>query len=119
MHQDTLRQIGPVLVSVLILVAIAILRNHSRVLSAVLATTPMIIPLSLWIIYTGANGDRAALRQYTDTLPIGIVGTVAFIVAVWLAARAGWRLLPMLAVGYAAWAAALGLLFGLRSLLGR
>jgi hypothetical protein len=117
MQQDTLRQAGPVIVSILILVAVALLRNYSRVLAAVLATTPMLIPLSLWIIYSGAAGDREAVRQFTDTLPIGAIAILAFIVAVWFAARAGWRLLPMIAAGYAAWGAALGVLFWLRNLL--
>jgi hypothetical protein len=118
MQQDTLRQVGPLLVSILILVVLTILRNYSRVLSAVLVTTSVVIPLSLWIIYTGVGGDRASIRQFTDALPIGVVGTVAFIVAIWFASRAGWRLLPMIGAGYAAWAAALALLFALRGLLG-
>ena len=46
----------------------------------------MLIPLSLWIIYSGAGGDRAAVRQFTDTLPIGAIAILAFIVAVWFTA---------------------------------
>ena len=67
MNQDTWRQIGPVLLSVLT------------------------IPLSLWIIYTGAKGDRATVSQFASALPLGIVGTVAFTAAVRLAVRADHR----------------------------
>ncbi len=96
MHADTWRQVGPVLLSILIILAVAVLRNHSRVLAGILGTMPI------------------SIRQYTDTLPFGILGTVAFILAVWLAARAGWKLLPMLAVGYVTWGVTLVLIFALK-----
>jgi hypothetical protein len=114
MHTDTWRQIAPVLVSILIIVAVALLRNHSRVLAGILGTMPINVALSLWIVYSGANGEKSSIRQYTDTLPFGILGTVAFILAVWLAARAGWKLLPMLAVGYVTWGVTLALIFALK-----
>lgn len=113
-HSDTWRQIAPVLVSILIIVAVALLRNHSRVLAGILGTMPINVALALWIVYSGAAGERSSIRQYTDTLPFGILGTVAFILAVWLAARAGWRLLPMLAIGYVAWGVTLALIFALK-----
>ena len=46
-----LRQILPVIVSILIIIAVAILRNYSKTLAAIFATMPINIPLSLWIIY--------------------------------------------------------------------
>ncbi|OQA40788.1 MAG: hypothetical protein BWY52_02777 [Chloroflexi bacterium ADurb.Bin325] len=114
MQTDTWRQVAPVLVSMLIILAVALLRNHSRVLAGILGTMPINVALSLWIVYSGARGERSNIQQYTDTLPYGILGTVAFILAVWLAARAGWKLLPMLAIGYVAWGATLALIFALR-----
>jgi hypothetical protein len=116
MH-DTWRQAGPVLLSMLVIVVVAIVRDHSRTAAAITATMPITIPLSLWIIYSGSRGEAAAVRQFTDTLPAGILGTVAFIAAVWLGARAGWRLLPMLGAGYAAWAVVLGLGLWLRQII--
>ncbi len=114
MHADTWRQVGPVLLSILIILAVAVLRNHSRVLAGILGTMPINVALALWIVYSGANGEKSSIRQYTDTLPFGILGTVAFILAVWLAARAGWKLLPMLAVGYVTWGVTLALIFALK-----
>ena len=114
MNQDTWRQVGPVLLSVLVIIAVAIVRNYSRTLAAVTATMPVSIPLSLWIIYSGYQGDRDQVRQYTDALPIGLLSTLAFTVAVWFASRAGWRLWPMIGAGYAAWGASLGIFLLLR-----
>jgi hypothetical protein len=44
---------------------------------------------------------------------------VIFILVVALAARAGWRLAPMLAAGYLVWGVCLGLTLGVRHLLTR
>ncbi len=108
------RNVGPVVVSILIIIAVAILRAHSRTAAAVLATMPINVPLALWVVYAGAGGDRTVMAQFTQSMLIAIGPTVLFILVVWLAARAGWRLVPMLAVGYCAWSAGLGL-----TLLGR
>jgi hypothetical protein len=108
------RNVGPVAVSILIIIAVAIVRAHSRTAAAVLATMPINVPLALWVVYAGAGGDRTVMAQFTQSMLVAIGPTVLFILVVWLAARAGWRLAPMLAAGYAAWAAALSL-----TLLGR
>ncbi|MEJ5200076.1 MAG: hypothetical protein WHX53_14240 [Anaerolineae bacterium] len=105
---ETWRSVGPVIVSILIIIAVAVVRAHSRTAAAVLATMPINVPLALWVVYAGAGGDRAIMEQFTRAMLIAIGPTVLFILVVWLAARAGWRLVPMLAAGYAAWAAGLG-----------
>lgn len=114
MNQDTWRQVGPVLLSVLTIIAVAVIRNYSKTLAA----TPVTIPLSLWIIYTGAKGDRTTVSQFAGALPLGIVGTVAFTAAVWLTARAGWQLGSIIVTGYLAWGVAIGLVLALRRWLG-
>lgn len=118
MNQDALRQVGPVVLSILVIIAVAVVRNYSRTLAAVTATMPVAIPLSLWIVYMGSAGERTQVRQYTDALPLGLLSTLAFTVAVWFAERAGWRVWPMIGAGYVAWAATLALLLWLRRLMG-
>jgi hypothetical protein len=113
------RDVGPVIVSILIIIAVAIVRAHSRTLAAVMATMPINVPLAMWVIYAGANGDRSTMTQFTQSMLIAIVPTVVFIAVVWLAARAGWRLAPMLLVGYLAWGAGLGVTLGVRYLVAR
>ena len=53
-------------------------------------------------------------RLFTDLLLV----TLAFIITVWLAARAGMKLVPMLLTGYGVWAAGAGILYLFRNLLG-
>jgi hypothetical protein len=41
-----------------------------------------------------------------------------FVITAWLAVRAGWKVGPTIAVGYAAWAAAVAVFFGVRRWVG-
>ncbi|MBL8165190.1 MAG: hypothetical protein JNJ61_24625 [Anaerolineae bacterium] len=106
----------PVLVSISIIIVVAILREYSRTLAAVVATMPINIPLALWIVSDGST--REQMDQFTRTLFINIWPTILFLLVVWLAARSGWRLLPMLAAGYAAWGIGLLALSALRGWVG-
>ena len=113
------RDVGPVIVSILIIIAVAIVRSHSRTAAAVLATMPINVPLAMWVVYSGAGGDRMIMAQFTQSMLIAIGPTVIFILVVWLAARAGWRLVPMLAAGYLAWGLGLGTVLLLRQFLAK
>jgi hypothetical protein len=108
---DTLRQVLPVAISILVLISIAILRAYSKTLAAVTATMPINIPLAVWIVYSAEHGDHATMADFTGSLFVGIWATMVFTLALWLAARAGLGLIPMLIVSYLAWAAVLGVLY--------
>ncbi len=108
----------PVLVSIAIIILIAILREYSKTLAAITATMPVNIPLGMWIMYNAEEGDRTVMAAFTGSLVVGIGPTVLFLVVVWLAARAGWSLLPMLIAGYLAWGLALGVILLFRHVLG-
>jgi hypothetical protein len=113
---DTVRQVMPVIVSILIIIAVAVLRQYSRTLAAILATMPINIPLSIWIIYTAENGDKSAMTDYTQTLLWGLIPAFVFIGVTWLAFRAGWNLTQTVGVGYVVWALALGVLLLIRGM---
>lgn len=112
------QQILPVIISVIVIIVVAILRSYSRPLAAVLSTMPLTIPLSLWVVYSGVGGDRAAMTEFTRALVLALLPTVGFAVTAWLAMRAGWRVAPTIAAGYATWAAGLALVWLVRRTLG-
>jgi hypothetical protein len=112
-------EVVPVGVSVLVILSVAILQKQSKLVAAVTATMPVTIPLALWIVYSSNQGERAAMEQFTQSLVIGIVPTVAFVLALWLASRLGLKLVPMIAVGYGTWATVLAIIVGLRRVLGK
>ena len=109
-------QVGPVLVSMGIIVLIALLRAVSKTAAAITATMPINIALALWIVYAAEGADPSAVVRFTESMFAGVAATAVFMGAVWLAARAGWGLVPMLLSGYLAWGVTLALIFGLRQL---
>lgn len=108
----------PVVVSVLVLVLVAILEKNNKVFAAMTAAMPLTMPLALWIVYSSNHGDQAIVSQFSQNLFLSLLPTVAFVITVWLTARAGLKLGPMLLSGYAVWAAGQGLMLLLRRWLG-
>ena len=49
-----------------------------------------------------------------DGMLWGIFPTVVFVIVAWVAVRAGWKAGATIAVGYAAWAAAVAVFFSVR-----
>src|SRR5512138_835623 len=108
----------PVLLSMAIIILVAILEKQSKLFAALAAVMPLGAPLALWIVYASNGGDRTAVSQFSLSLLLGLLPTLAFLVAVWLAARAGLKLGPMLLAGYGVWIAGAAILYMLRGTLG-
>jgi hypothetical protein len=101
----------PVLISIGIIVLVALLRQYSRLFAAIAATMPINVPLALWIAFSAEENNaegRAHLMSFTDSLVIGIIPSLGFMLVVWLAVRAGWGIAQTLAAGYIGWALVLG-----------
>lgn len=107
----------PVIVSIIIIITIAIVREYSKALAAVLSTMPINIALALWIVYSG-DSSTATMEPFARSLMLNILPTLLFLLVAWLAARAGWGLVPILVAGYVSWAVGLGVLLLIRQILG-
>ena len=108
----------PVLISIGILITVAILQRQSKTIAAIAATMPLNIPLALWIVYASAEGERRAVAEFSQGMLLGGISTLAFLIATWLAARAGLKLGPLLLVSYGVWGGVLLTMLGLRRWLG-
>ncbi len=106
----------PVIVSILIIIAIAIVRNYSRTLAAIISTMPINVPLGLWVV-SAADSSPEAMADFTRGMLIGIFPTVGFIAAAWLAFKAGLGLVPAILIGYLVWGVGLGLTLLVRALI--
>lgn len=102
-----LHEILPVAISILVIIIVAIVQKQSKLIAAVTATMPVTIPLTLWIVYSSTRGDPTSMEEFTRSMLSGIIPTVAFVVAIWLGSRFGMKLIPMIGLGYAAWAVTL------------
>lgn len=104
----------PVIVSMFILIAVAVLREHSRTLAAIAATAPINVPLALWIIDASSGHDPKTMAEFSSALLVNIWPSVLFLVIAWLTARAGWSLLGILGASYGGWLLGLGVIQLLR-----
>jgi len=106
----------PVLVSVMVIILIAVIEKQSKTIAAITAVMPVTAPLALWIVYASSGGEKVAMSEFTFGLVIGLIPTLGFAVAAWLASRAGMKLGPILLAGYAAWGVGILLIAILRNL---
>jgi hypothetical protein len=95
-----------------------VVEKQSKLAAAITATMPIGASLALWIVYSANDGDRETMERFGLGLLLGVVPTLGFLVAAWLAARAGLKLVQTVLVGYAVWGAGVGLLLVLRRTLG-
>ena len=112
------QDILPVVLSILVILLVAFLEKQSKLFAALAATMPLATPLALWIVYSSNAGDKTVMSQFSLSLLLGVLPTVAFLITVWLAARAGMKLGPILLTGYGVWAVGAGILYLLRNTLG-
>ena len=112
------QDILPVFVSIVVIIVVAVLEKQSKLLAALVATMPLTAPLALWIVYSSNSGDKVAVSQFSLSLLLGLLPSMGFLVVVWLAARAGMKLVPLLAIGYGVWAVGAGILYLFRNMLG-
>jgi hypothetical protein len=103
----------PVVTSILIIIAVAILRDRSKTLAAILATMPINIPLALWVVFGAGNYEQRDAEVFVRALLPGIIATTVWIAVVFLALHFGVRLLPAVLVGYAVWGALIALFIAL------
>ena len=113
-----LQDILPVLASIVIIILVAVIEKQSKFAAAITAVMPIGATLALWIVYASNEGDRQTMDHFGQGLLIGILPTLGFLIVTWLAARAGWKLAPILLTGYAVWGIGVGLTFLVRKLVG-
>ena len=113
------QRVLPVIVSIAIIILVAVIQEHSKLLAAITATMPLTAPLALWVVYAGAGGDQASGVRFIEALFLSSIPFMIFLVGAWWAARQGWRIVPIMLTGYGAWAVSLGLILGLREFLGQ
>jgi hypothetical protein len=112
------QDILPVVLSIMVILLVAVIEKQSKLFAALTATMPLTAPLALWIVYSSNAGDKSAVSQFSLSLLLGLLPTMAFLVTVWLAARAGMKLAPMILTGYGVWAVGAMILYLLRDILG-
>jgi len=112
------QDVVPVVLSIIVIILVAVLEKQSRLFAAITATMPLGIPLALWIVYSANAGDKQVVSQFSLSLLLSFLPTLAFVITIWFAARAGMKLGPMLITGYSVWGVGALILYLLRNTLG-
>ena len=112
------QDIVPVLLSIIVIILVAVLEKQSKLFAALAATMPLGIPLALWIVYSSNGGDKQVVSQFSLSLLLSLLPTLAFVITVWLTARAGMKLVPILLTSYSIWGVGALILYLLRNTLG-
>jgi len=112
------QDIVPVVLSIIVIILVAVFEKQSKLFAALTATMPLGIPLALWIVYSSNAGDKQVVSQFSLSLLLSFLPTLAFVVTIWFTARTGMKLVPMLAVGYSVWGVGALILYLLRNTLG-
>jgi hypothetical protein len=118
MPSFTWNEVLPVIVSICVIIAIAVLKKYSDSFAAVAATMPINIPLGMWVFMAGRENDNGALTNFTGALFMNMMPTLLFIVAAWLILRSGGNLISAVIIGYIVWAISLALLYAARNFFG-
>ncbi|MBM2848598.1 MAG: hypothetical protein HW418_1540 [Anaerolineales bacterium] len=103
----------PVLTSIAVILLVAVLRERSRAVAAVLATMPINIPLALWVVSSGSGGDARVTAEFVRSLIVSLIPSLIWLGVVFFAVRSGWGLLPAIGAGYGVWAVLIAGLFWL------
>lgn len=105
------QRLVPTLTSIALILVITFLRDKSRTFAAIIAVTPINIPLALWIVSGATGDDPASLATFSRALFVGLIPVLLWVVTAFLAFRAGWSLWTTFGVAYLVWAVLLGLGF--------
>lgn len=96
--------IARMLVAYAIITVVVLVSDRSRTAAGILSTAPINVPIILWLLWSGARGDTAALAEVSRSMLIGVLATVLFIAVCWLGFSRRWSLPATLLAGYAVWA---------------
>ena len=107
-----------VVISVIIIVAVAVLQKQSKLMAAIISTVPVRAGLAIWIVYASVNGSKTEVVKFSQSVAFSLIPTFLFAVVAWFAAKAGMKLGGILFSGYAVWAIGAGTLYLLRNYLG-
>lgn len=109
----TLQKSLPVVGSIAIILLIAVLRERSRTLAAILVTMPINVPLGLWLVASSSENDARVMTEFMRTALLTLIPSVLWLLVVFVALRAGWTIWQAIGAGYGLWVVLIAIMFWL------
>ncbi len=96
-------RIVPILLSTLMITMVSLLGKRFTSLSGVLATMPLLIPLSIWAFYEANGRDYLATARLVTAMLPGIILTASFVVYARFFIGRGLPIYLVIGLGYLGW----------------
>ncbi len=109
----TLQKTLPVIGSIAIILLIAVLRERSRTLAAILVTMPINVPLGLWLIASSTETDTKVMTEFMRSALLSLIPSVLWLLIVFVTLRAGWTIWQAIGTGYGVWVVLIAIMFWL------
>ena len=89
--------------STLVITLVSFLGKRFPTLSGVIATMPLLIPLSIWAAYQAGGHDYQATTRLVSAMIPGILLTASFVVYARLLLARGWPIYLVIGLSYLGW----------------
>ena len=107
------QQITQLLISFVLITAVALVSERSRFLSSLLSVMPLKVALALWFVFGNTGGDRVLSADFCRMSLFALIPTALFLAACWLGLRQGWAVGKVLGYGYGVWLIGAGVYRGI------
>jgi uncharacterized membrane protein (GlpM family) len=107
------QRIVQLLISFVVITAIAFLSERSHVLASITSAMPVKLALALWFVFSDTGGDHVLSADFCRMSILALIPTMLFLAACWFALRRGWTLPQVIALGYAVWLLSVGVYRGI------
>ncbi len=112
------QEVYPVLISIVIIIAVAFLQRQSKLAAAIISTTPIRAALAMWVVYAAVEGNKEAVVKFNGSVALSLISTILFAIGAWWAAKQDMKIGGIMLTGYGAWAVATGIIYAFRQVLG-
>lgn len=113
------QRIAQLVVSFVVITAIAVLSERSRFATSIASAMPVNLALALWFVFTATGGDRTLTADFCRTALLALIPTAIFLVACWYALGKGWSIGWVMAFGYGVWLVAVAVYWAVENRLDR
>lgn len=98
-------QIVAILASIGIIIMASIIGSRYPSLTGVIASMPLTVPLSLWVVHQGSSGDYGVMSRLVSGTLWGIILTLFFVLTVKVVFDRKLSVGPAILIGYGVWLA--------------
>lgn len=98
-------RLAQIVAAAAVITIISLVGERYRTMAGILASMPVILPISLAIIFLNTQGDHLRTAEFTRAATIGLIGTGIFLLVAWWALNRQWPLWLVIGAGYVGWAA--------------